>query len=90
MALSQDTRVVRTVWGDVPGSDLGVVSSHEHVIQSQVQVWGDPDSCLCDQVEMSAELGLKAGIGAVVELSTADTNHDLEALARSRNDRGFK
>jgi predicted metal-dependent phosphotriesterase family hydrolase len=77
-------QIVRTVLGDVPSSDLGVVSSHEHVIQNHEPVWGDPDSRLCDEDEMATELGLarEAGIGAVVELSTADTNHDLEALAR--------
>ena len=76
--------IVRTVLGDIDPGRLGVTSAHEHVIQDHCPIWGDPDLTLTDEAEMTRELGLglQAGIQSLGELSTVDTNHDLDALTR--------
>ncbi len=76
--------VIRTVLGDIAPAELGFTSPHEHVIQDHCPIWGDPDLTLKDEKEMAGELELarSAGIKAVGELSTVDTNHDLDALNR--------
>jgi phosphotriesterase-related protein len=76
--------IVRTVLGDIDPGQLGFTSAHEHVIQDHFPVWGDPDLTLTDEEEMVSELalGLHAGIQSLGELSTVDTNHDLDALTR--------
>jgi phosphotriesterase-related protein len=57
---------------------------HEHVIQDHFPIWGDPDETLKDEEEMASELALarQDGVRAIGDLSTIDTNHDLDALAR--------
>jgi phosphotriesterase-related protein len=76
--------IVRTVRGDVEPSQLGVTLPHEHMIQDHFPMWGDPDETLKDEAEMAHELALAnaSGIRTIGELSTVDTNHDMEALAR--------
>ncbi len=76
--------IVRTVRGDIEPSQLGVTLPHEHVIQDHFPIWGDPDETLKDEAEMARELELASasGIRGIGELSTVDTNHDLDALAR--------
>jgi len=78
------TKIVRTVRGDIAPEQLGFTLAHEHVIQDHCPIWGDPDLTLKDETEMSRELELavKGGIHGIGELSTVDTNHDLEALTR--------
>jgi phosphotriesterase-related protein len=76
--------IVRTVRGDIEPAQLGVTLPHEHVIQDHFPIWGDPDETLKDEAEMARELELAraSGIHAIGDLSTVDTNHDLDALAR--------
>jgi phosphotriesterase-related protein len=76
--------IVRTVLGDVDPASLGFTLAHEHVIQDHCPIWGDPDLTLKDERQMigELELGRTKGIRAVGELSTVDTNHDLDALTR--------
>jgi phosphotriesterase-related protein len=78
------TKTVRTVLGDIDPARLGFTLAHEHVIQDHYPIWGDPDLTLTDEGEMSRELALarEAGIASIGELSTVDTNHDLDALTR--------
>jgi phosphotriesterase-related protein len=78
------TDIVRTVLADIDPSQLGVASAHEHVIQDHFPIWGDADLTIKDEEEMARELTLarQAGIRSVGELSTVDTNHDLDALTR--------
>lgn len=77
-------QVIRTVLGDINPPELGFTSPHEHVIQDHCPIWGDPDLTLKDEAEMTAELTLArtSGIKGIGELSTVDTNHDLDALTR--------
>jgi len=77
-------KIVRTVLGDIAPEQLGFTLAHEHVIQDHCPIWGDPDLTLKDEAEMARELELAVtgGIKSVGELSTVDTNHDLDALTR--------
>ncbi|MBI1734586.1 MAG: hypothetical protein HYR51_05370 [Candidatus Rokubacteria bacterium] len=77
-------KVIRTVSGDITPEQLGFTLAHEHVIQDHCPIWGDPDLTLKDEGEMIGELQLavKSGIKSIGELSTVDTNHDLDALTR--------
>jgi predicted metal-dependent phosphotriesterase family hydrolase len=76
--------IVRTVRGDIQPDHLGVTLPHEHVIQDHAPVWGDSDLTLKDEDEMVTELALarKSGVCSVADLSTIDTNRDLDALFR--------
>src|SRR5437773_9663300 len=78
------SKIVRTVLGDIAAEHLGFTLAHEHVIQDHCPIWGDPDLTLKDEAEMTRELGLavSGGIRSIGELSTVDTNHDLDALTR--------
>jgi len=76
--------IVRTVRGDIEPEQLGLTLAHEHVIQDHFPIWGDVDETLKDEQEMAAELAraLTLGVHGICDLSTIDTNHDLDALAR--------
>ena len=78
-------KIVRTVLGDIAPEQLGFTLAHEHVIQDHCPIWGDPD--VNDQGRDSRWPGssswtVKGGIKSIGELSTVDTNHDLDALTR--------
>ncbi|QMU79679.1 phosphotriesterase [Streptacidiphilus sp. PB12-B1b] len=55
------TAVVRTVLGDVPAAELGVVDSHDHLFFRSVQF--PPDQALDDPAAAVAELRAFAGLG---------------------------
>jgi len=77
-------RVVRTVLGDVPSSDLGVCYSHEHlVIDGGVAKIINPEISLQSVEDAVAELGpcVVAGVAAVVDAMPADCGRNVEKLA---------
>ena len=76
--------IVRTVLGDISPNNLGFVLPHEHVIQDHFPIWGIADLTIKDEALMTRELLIarEGGIRTVGEVSTKDTNHDLDALAR--------
>ena len=76
--------IVRTVVGDVQPAALALTLAHEHIIQDHFPIWGDADETLKDEDEMASELTLarSQGVATIADLSTIDTNHDLDALAR--------
>lgn len=78
------TPVVRTVLGDVPPTELGLVLGHEHLITRPPGFVTDEDLHLDDEEAAARELASfrRAGGGAVVEMTTVDYGRDAGALAR--------
>lgn len=74
---------VRTVLGDVAAEDLGVCYGHDHLLCAPPESYRTPDLTLDDRSAAREELEsfVRAGGGAVVEMSTPDYGRDAEGLA---------
>lgn len=74
---------VRTLAGDVPAAELGIVLSHEHVVARFGEAGGDADLefARTDLVEPELEELRALGVGAIVEASTWDMGADVEQIA---------
>src|SRR5260370_28220596 len=77
--------MVQTVLGPVPGSELGLTVSHEHLLCRPPGSAGeaDPDLVLDDQEAAATELSRfkAAGGNALVEVTPVDYGRDLDGLA---------
>jgi phosphotriesterase-related protein len=77
--------MVQTVLGPVPGVDLGLTLSHEHLLCRPPGSAGDndPDLVLDDQQAALTELAAfkAAGGSALIEVTPIDYGRDLEGLA---------
>lgn len=68
-------KIIRTLTGDLPAGEAGVIDYHEHVIaRPPVDRPEDSDLTLCDVDKMAQELQsfARAGGGLLVDASTAD------------------
>jgi predicted metal-dependent phosphotriesterase family hydrolase len=86
MAASSSTdtpRRVRTLAGDVPAGELGMVLSHEHIFAAFGAAGGDPDLEFTrpDLVEGELEDLRALGVDALVEASTWDMGAGIEQIA---------
>jgi phosphotriesterase-related protein len=76
--------IIRTLTGDIDGSELGVTLCHEHLLTGPPSwaVASDPDLLLDDPDRAVEELGSyeAAGGGALVEMTTIDYGRDAAAL----------
>src|ERR1700704_2457837 len=77
--------MVQTVLGPVPGSELGLTVSHEHLLCRPPGSAGDadPDLVLDDQEAALTELSVfkAAGGNGLVEVTPVDYGRDLDGLA---------
>jgi phosphotriesterase-related protein len=76
--------IIRTLTGDIDGSELGATLCHEHLLTGPPSwaVASDPDLLLDDPERAVEELGgfEAAGGGALVEMTTIDYGRDAAAL----------
>jgi 5-phospho-D-xylono-1,4-lactonase len=79
-----ESRIIRTVLGDIPSSSLGLTLGHDHLYTLPPEDVTDPDLRMDSEEAAVQELELfkRAGGGAVVEMTTVDYGRDGAALAR--------
>ncbi len=77
-------RIIRTVLGDIPSSDLGICYPHEHVFGAPPKHLTSTDFELTSYDAALKEIGwfYEAGGRALVDMSTLDYNRDVHGLGK--------